>query len=652
MYEYQNNILSIPARLLYEDWNLFSYQNYLNLGKRGKLIRTKEGRGAGNEAWVSFKDLPRDIKAICIEKLGKPEEVAVKNKLLDYIVPDTAAVRFFAEHRKPNGQSLDFDKQREKATNCMILNAIQTVFKDSKVQARVFGRMKTKIWQNVSEAVNAIDPEEYVHSLPGNPRRLQQKFTEYKRESYGTFIHKGEGHENTVKIKGDIADFLLAMYGLPIKMSVPQLWAEYERKRQQMDDWPSITESGIAHWLNEPKQERIWILARDGKDAWRRKYANSIDRDRSKWFPNAYWAIDGSKIDWVHYDDDSSNKRAARLKINPLIDAYSEKIIGWSFSETENHLDHIKAINMALNEAQCRPYLMTYDAQSGHRMKRMQELYDNVVARDGGTHYKHKVGQKSNPMEQVFNRLQQQVINMWWFSDKQSVKVRTSRNKMNEDFIADNTHNLPTKAELEKAWQICVDEWNNAKHPHYNKTRAQVYDEQMPFSEPISLLEIVSVAWVAETKPITYTREGLTMSLGDSKFKFEVYDYDNNIDLEFRRVNIGKKFIVRYNPDHLDNYVQLYERGANDEMIFSAVAQPKRKHETIPVLMDDNAKAQWWKDFKTQQEEFERDQKDYKAIAERTGITREKLIQDQELKLKMAGHISKTERAMAEEYDF
>ena len=37
MYEYHNNILSIPAKLLYEDWSLISYKNYNVLCHRGKL---------------------------------------------------------------------------------------------------------------------------------------------------------------------------------------------------------------------------------------------------------------------------------------------------------------------------------------------------------------------------------------------------------------------------------------------------------------------------------------------------------------------------------------------------------------------------------------------------------------------------------------
>ncbi|MGV4530544.1 hypothetical protein, partial [Ornithobacterium rhinotracheale] len=58
MYAYQNNIVSIPAKLLYEDWAIISYDYYKVLCRRGKLVRTKEGRGQDNQAWVSFHDLP------------------------------------------------------------------------------------------------------------------------------------------------------------------------------------------------------------------------------------------------------------------------------------------------------------------------------------------------------------------------------------------------------------------------------------------------------------------------------------------------------------------------------------------------------------------------------------------------------------------
>uniref|UniRef100_UPI003750F1C8 hypothetical protein n=1 Tax=Flavobacterium sp. TaxID=239 RepID=UPI003750F1C8 len=59
-------------------------------------------------------------------------------------------------------------------------------------------------------------------------------------------------------------------------------------------------------------------------------------------------------------------------------------------------------------------------------------------------------------------------------------------------------------------------------------------------------------------------------------------------------------------------------------------------------------------DFQTQDTELKRDKKAYDDLVQRTGISREALISEQELKIKMGGVISKIERSLAEshEYDF
>lgn len=62
--------LSIPASLLYSDWDVFSYESYKKKCQQGRLVRTRMGKGKGNFALLSFHHLPEDIKKICIEKLG------------------------------------------------------------------------------------------------------------------------------------------------------------------------------------------------------------------------------------------------------------------------------------------------------------------------------------------------------------------------------------------------------------------------------------------------------------------------------------------------------------------------------------------------------------------------------------------------------
>lgn len=648
MYEYHNNLLSIPARLLYDDWELMAYNTYQSYVRRGKLVRTKEGRGKDNEAFVSFYDLPLDIKQVCKRELGDPTEVVVRNHLEGFITPDVRAARFFSEHRKPDGRPLSEELQREKATNSMILNAVKTILENSSITIKVFGKQKTQIWANISEAVNTLNTSKWMFSLPGNPRRLKAKYEDYLKEGYMTFIHKGEGKANAAKIKGDIADYLLAMYCLPNKIKIPELLKRYE-EMQMIKGWESLTEQAIYNWLNEPEQARVWTLARDGKEKYKQKYGHTLSLDKSNWFPNVYWTIDGTKLDWIHLDENSSNKMGAKLKIDVVFDVFSEKIIGWSLGFSENHVEHFRAIKMAVNEAQCRPYYMTYDNQSGHKTTRMQDLYTSLMAEEGGFHHLADVGTKG-PAEGLFGRLQQEVINRFWFSDGQSIKVRRADNQMNPDFIKANTSSLKTIDELQVAWKTAVTMWNNGACSRSKKhTRSEMYAMEMTRRESLSVVDIIDKMWITEAKrPIEYKSFGLQMQVGSERYNFEVYDAIGNVDLDFRRKNIGKKFIVRYDPDFLDGYIQLFEKDHNGDAVFVSNAEPKRMHQAVPILQEEGSKALFKQDYAIRKMEMDRDMRELEALQARTGITPDLLIEEQDLIIKFGGDVKKARRELAE----
>ncbi len=654
MYAYQNNKLSIPANILYEDLELITYNTYRSWCTRGKLVRTKEGKGKGNTAWVSYYDITEQwVKNAIKAYLGDPKEVVVINLLEDYIEQDYAAGMFYAAHRKPNGLPLSAEKQREKTTNAMILNAIKTVFNN---KTKVFGKQKTKIWENITDAVNdlakqlnANNTPKYQFSLPGHSRKLKEKYEEYMAQSYGLFIHGGEGAANAKKIHATNGDFLLAQYCLPIKLSIPEVLERYDIERLKHKNWSQLTNGAVYNYLYQPEKERIWTLQRHGREVYNRKYKRTVTREKSNWFPNCYWAIDGTKLDWIHFWDDSSNKMGAKLKIDVMFDVYSEKIIGWDLSFTESHIEHFKTVKMAINESECRPYFLTYDNQGGHKMARMQDLYSSLMAVNGGHHHPNKAKEHGNPAEPIFSRLQKQVINKFWFSDGQSITVKRDDNKVNIDFIEKNKHQLKTVEQLYAAWEAAVTIWNNKQHPLFKETRNQVYAHKMPMQEPISLFDIMDKMWIDQKKkPIIYRAHGLNFRLGDKKYLFEVYDADGNIDLDFREKSIGKKFIVRYDPSFLDGYIQLCDKDEKGNIIHIANAQPKRKVQEVPVLMKPGGKEQWAKDEAIKAIERNRDELKYTNLVDRTGITIEKEMEDQELLIKFKGNLTKVQRSKVE----
>ncbi|MFK7048757.1 hypothetical protein FLACOL_01100 [Flavobacterium columnare] len=646
MYEFINNKLSIPAKLIYQDWSLVSYDNYKKMCVNGKLTRTKEGRGKDNTAYVAVESLPIhngiDYKEICIQKLGQfpTNEQSYLTCILEKMLEKNRLdVAFFANHKKPNGQGLSFEKQIEGVNSIMLLRAIERLFK-----SKNFSPKSTKTWNEIANSLKELSFK-MTFKLPLNGRSLERKFKEYLTDDVKCIVHKGEGHKNSTKIKQEVSDWLIATYALPTKITIPKLTDLYNEIRLKKG-WKSLTNQAVYLHLEEPENMRKWIISRDGLEAYRNKFGHKLQIDKTDNFPNAYWLFDGSKLDFMYLQEGDI---VAKLKIDVVMDYYSEKILGWSVLETENIKGHIEAIGGAINTAGARPYLITYDNQAGHKSARMQELYTNLVAKEGGTHYPHKAKHHTNPIEQVFNRLQQQEISTWWFSDKQGVKVRSSKNKMNADFILENKHLLPTMEEVIKAWEISVARWNNAPHPKMNCTRNEAYTHEIGVQEEINHLEQVQLLWLEETKQITYRGNGITLKIGKKEYSFEVYDVNGDIDLEFRYRNVNKKFKVRYHPEYLNDYVQLLEVDEKGKKTLVACAEPKRGHKNIPITMSEGDKTLWLNDYKIRQIEEERDIREARKIAERAGITNEKLIEDQTLTIKFGGSASKAERERAED---
>jgi hypothetical protein len=644
-YEYYNQVLCVNVNELIEK-QIFSFSHYKQLVHRSFLNVIRRG-GNGRTALVEFSSIKReDIKGKIIQMFGDPKETAQKTIFESYLKPDTDAAAYFSSFRKSNGKALTFEKQKEYVTNAIILNAIDTVLINNLSNKRRLTGNKTRIWENISNAINQLPSKQYTHSIPGNYRSVKRVYEKFKAEGFTSLVHGGLENDNRRKISGDIADFLLANYCLPTKPLVPTVLAMYDSVRIDKG-WPTLSESAVQLYLDQPEIKRLWVLARHGKDEYSKSFGHKIKRDRADWFPNAYWAIDGTKLDWVHYLDVVTGM-AAKLKINPVFDVFSEKIIGYSLSESEDHTDHFTALKSAMNTAQSRPYKLTYDNQSGHKSARMQELYDSIIAKEGGVHHPTRAYAKSNPAEQIFNRLQQQVISTFWFSDKQGVRVRDMNNVMNVDFLKANKHLLLSKDELVRAWEMAVKMWNEAKHPLLECTRNEAYAQQAPLSESVDYMDLVNMFWVNETKSITYEGDGLTMKIAGQRYMFEVLDENSAIDLEFRKFNTGKKFIVRYDPEHLDKYVQLLELDAQGNKSFVALAEPKRAHQEIPVLMKEGDKSKWQKDFEVRDLEYQRDLSEIEALRQRTGITPEKLIQDQNLSIKMGGKLPKVLRTEVE----
>ena len=670
MYEIYLNELCINQDVFYSEnyLNLLGYDRFQYWCQTGKLNRVRT-KGRFRSGLITFQSIPEDLRQQITKAYGNPYIKDDKQDFINQIKPDASALEFYNEYRYEDGRGVSDEKKAQYICEAQILNLYKSVIDNYEVKIKASGRKGNRgaLKKKLSTIINDLKKEcypnsttqKYPHKLPTNYRSIDRKLYGAKDKigyilkneiNYEGLIHQGIGNDRAKKIKGDIAKWLIAQYSMPNKVVTPVLHTMYNRVRKEKG-WCKLSESAIYKWLYEPEQERQWIISRDGIESFRKKFGHKLVRDKQEWFPNSYWAIDGSKIDWMHYYDNDLGV-AAKLKMDIVIDAYSEKIIGWSYSESETHIDHFRAVKMAFQESQSRPFLFTYDNQSGHKSSRMQGLYNKMVAKQGGAHYTHAAYRHGSPVEQLFNRFQQQILNMWWFSDGQSIKVRTNNNIPNMDFVMENKHKLLTKEKLLAAWELSVMEWNQAKHPHHNETRNQVYTHEPLMHEAVSYLDMIDMFWVYSADQVTYRADGIKPKVANQQYHFEVYTETGDIDLQFRDRYVGTKFFVKYDPDQLDNYVSLYAKLPNGDKQFVADAQPVRKQQQIPALMKAGDKAQQLKDYEVRKTEEKAAKAKITRIQQETGITPEQLIEDQNLKLKLGGKLPKKLRNQVESEAF
>ncbi|MFL0087165.1 hypothetical protein R8G64_13300 [Tenacibaculum maritimum] len=354
MYAYQNNILSIPAKLLYEEIGI-AYNTYKTWVERGKLVKTKKGLGKGNQAWIAFHEISELwVKQAVTAKLGPPSKVISENLFENYIIPDHKATNFFASHRKPNGKSLSFDKQREKATSAMILNAIETVFK----QRDVLVKNKETAWANISDAVNALDETKWHYKLPSTARSLQRRYKRYLKEGYACFIHALEGRSNSRKVTAKIENLILSLYCLPNKpysSSVHDMYLQFlggafevfdistgevfDRDDFYVDDKPvEISEGTVWNYINAPHNKLIIAKARNSSYDFSHKNRPHVNRTAPNYSMSKI-TLDDRDIMHTKLHD------GTKVKAYYAFDDLSGAMIGIAHSKKKDHnlyLDCIK----------------------------------------------------------------------------------------------------------------------------------------------------------------------------------------------------------------------------------------------------------------------------------------------------------------------
>lgn len=271
---------------------------------------------------------------------------------------------------------------------------------------------------------------------------------------------------------------------------------------------------------------------------------------------DSLWYSDGTKLNYYYLTEDG---KVDTCTVYEVIDVYSEVLLGYHISKSEDYEAQFYAYKMALQTSGQKPYEVRYDNQGGHKklengnfLTKIARLCINTQPYNG----------KSKTIELAFGRFQQEYLKRDWFFTGQNVTAKKTESKANMEFVLANTKNLPTLAEIKAKYKQRRDEWNNAKHPKFEQSRMEIYrNSQNPRAANVDMMDMVELFWIERKDTVTCNAFGISFTEKKVKYDYLVYTADGRPDVKWLRKNIDKPFVIRFDPADMD-LIYLYEQSA------------------------------------------------------------------------------------------
>lgn len=547
-----DNILTVTYTNLTRSDNgeaVMSKSNYDQLKARHRINVVVRGGGLGKVAEVEWMSLPDRFKVKYIAKYGDPEEAQLRQNSM--ITFDEKARAFFAQYELPDGSPLKEDKQQEYMVNASVLNKMlemETVQRRQRVQR---GNRTPVSWENIMEQCEQLR-ENYGHTLPKNAARLREKMRQYSREGYECLVSGKLGNANTTKITDEVAEWLLAHKASvnPV-YTVAQLLDLYNSTAVEKG-WKAIKSAQtLIEFFERPDIKPQWYAVEQGAQR-----ANNLflrqNRTVMASCRDALWYIDGTKVNlyFKYWDEKSRRTKVGTTSCIYVMDAHSEVFVGWYMCENETFQTTYEALRNAFERTGFMPYELVSDNQAGFtskaalRWRAKLETISHTTTPENG---------KSKTIESAFGRFQAEVLHRHINYTGGNITAKSAKTKVDVAKIIQNVEALPTYEEVRAQNEADINIWNSLPHPKFaGKSRMDVYRASVN-PQAIALTDIIreKVFYIATEKASTFRASGIEVTLNGEKRVYEVFSAPNTPDLEWRRKNTGREFVVEYDPHDL-----------------------------------------------------------------------------------------------------
>ena len=181
---------------------LITYQALAKRAKRTPGLRLKEGKGAGNEALLSWEALPHEWKKELEQRFGRPEETY--NALQKHFKSSAKAKIFYDEFQFENNEYLSAAHKRKYTVNASVLEAVISLKADRMMRRKSRGGSINGLWDSLASDVAAFQDNlkrmgMVPHTLPSSGKRLKLRVDRFLKEGYASLID-GRSQNNNAQI--------------------------------------------------------------------------------------------------------------------------------------------------------------------------------------------------------------------------------------------------------------------------------------------------------------------------------------------------------------------------------------------------------------------------------------------------------------------
>lgn len=532
----------------------------------GKIERVRRGCN-GNTALFAVDSLPLKYKTEVYRRNPDMKAQAESKPFIETIEPDGAALDFFQKHELGDSKYLPTEKQNEYANNAAILNAFRAVLERSNSQrARQSHKRvnKTEFWRKAAQALPRL-ADRFPHSLPENPRRLQEKFNQYQREGYSALVTGKYGTRNAAKINDDTKESLLVQLIADARNLDNSQIARLYNVVAEAQGWDTITGAAVGVWRN--KCDLVTAGSRLGTTRFRNQKTMQIKRSRPT-LPLLYWTMDGWTAELLYQKTEERNGRLVttysnRLTIVMVIDPCLDYPVGYAIGERENPQLIKAALRNAANHTAelfgCR-YRVNQLQSDNYGRGNLTPVYEVMGAQYTPARAHNAKAKVIEPFFGYFNKKYCQLCKNW-----SGFGITSNKNlQPNSEFLNKNRHEFPTEEECRQQLAAFVERERAEKRSRYVALFAGLPEERkLPLSDEQYLLTFGAETGyrnAIEGTGLRPTIEGIKRD----------YDCFNPRFREYAHV----KWAVKYDPDNLDNVLAVNEDGSLRFMLERKHVQP------------------------------------------------------------------------------